>query len=413
MTWLIPRDELTSDQLQAIESDVKAHRVILGAAGSGKTQVLLHRAHHLRESLATPPERFHIFVYTNVLRHYIQSALSLLQLPGECVSTFDAWCVDYFKSNIGGKTPWNKERHQPDFVEVRNGVLNCVRDGLGRLPVFDFVLVDEGQDLDEVTLEILTRIAKHVTVCVDQRQQIYDQGSSKEAVLRHLGIGARNITFLETFRCSPYIVQVAAKFIDNAEEYWQFIQRSRTAQIERETPLLYQASNQEDEVQRLCEVVRTRQSKGDKIAVLFPENRKVYGFAKALQDAGLEVETPRRDRATGTFAELDFNSDLPKVLTYYAAKGLTFDSVIMPRLVRGSFRGMDKARILKLLFVGITRATKWVYLSTIGGDGFEPLDNLMSLQQAGCLSVQKGGEVGPNPQPRSHTDDLEDILDIL
>lgn len=60
-TWLIHRDELTSEQLRAIELSPSEHRVIFGAPGSGKTQVLLHRAKYLMDTWQVPPDRFRIF----------------------------------------------------------------------------------------------------------------------------------------------------------------------------------------------------------------------------------------------------------------------------------------------------------------------------------------------------------------
>jgi superfamily I DNA/RNA helicase len=81
MGWLIPRDELTPDQIRAVELRTNEHRVILGAPGSGKTQILLHRARYLSEELGVGPDRFHIFVYTKVLRAYIQDALAELGFP--------------------------------------------------------------------------------------------------------------------------------------------------------------------------------------------------------------------------------------------------------------------------------------------------------------------------------------------
>ena len=63
-TWLIPREELTPEQLRAIELDTRENRVILGGPGSGKTQILLHRAQFLREQMDLAEDRFpHLCLY--------------------------------------------------------------------------------------------------------------------------------------------------------------------------------------------------------------------------------------------------------------------------------------------------------------------------------------------------------------
>ena len=48
---------------------------------------------------------------------------------------------------------------------------------------------------------------------------------------------------------------------------------------------------------------------------------------------------------------LDFSNTVPKILTIYNAKGLTFDSALMPRLVRKSFPGTMAKWANRLLYV--------------------------------------------------------------
>src|SRR5438128_2412242 len=82
------------------------HRVIGGAPGSGKTQILLHRARHLLDTEGVDISRLRIFIYTNVLGDYIRSALNLLNLSDASVSTFDSWCREYYQQHVTGKLPW-------------------------------------------------------------------------------------------------------------------------------------------------------------------------------------------------------------------------------------------------------------------------------------------------------------------
>src|SRR3984885_11927521 len=100
MSRLVPRDELTAEQIRAVELNPHEHRVILGAPGSGKTQILLHRARYLSDELRVPPARFRIFVFTAVLKQFIESALVDLNLPEDCVSTLDDWCVQVYRKEV-------------------------------------------------------------------------------------------------------------------------------------------------------------------------------------------------------------------------------------------------------------------------------------------------------------------------
>jgi superfamily I DNA/RNA helicase len=199
-------------------------------------------------------------------------------------------------------------------------------------------------------------------------------------------------------------VRLAAEFVSDPEEKRAYISQTRTAQTERETPLWYEADDFDDEKRRLLDVLRLRLARGETIAILLPLKRQVFGFAKGLRDAGLEVETPD---------DLDFSTSLPKLITYHSAKGLTFDSVLLPRLVPGSFPRMSLGRIEHLLFVAISRATKWVYMSTTGS-GVAPLDRLRARPDSDWLTLQRAG-AAPRVQPLPPGDPSaeDDLLDLL
>lgn len=377
-TWLIPREELTPEQVRAFELDPAQHRVIFGPPGSGKTQILLHRARYLIDRWKVAPDRFHIFVYTNTLKDYIQSALGLLQLPPESVSTVDSWYVGFYRTHIKSRLP-RDENNRLDFKVIRKEANNRIQTTAPGASMYDFVLVDEGQDLEPEAFDMFWRISKHVTVCTDHKQQIYDQGSTESAILTGLRLKKKNISFLEAFRCCPYIVSLAAEFIENTEERESYIRQAKTTQTERETPLLYCVSDFEKEKRRLIEIVRVRLGKGEKIAILLPQNRQVFGFAIGLREAGLEVETPDN---------MDFSKDDPKLMSYHSAKGLTFDSVLMPRLTSNAFPRLTPEKVDRLLFVGITRASKWVYMSTTQTIQASLRERVQKLESNGLLTVQ-------------------------
>lgn len=398
--WLLPRSELTPEQLRAIELPHTQHQVILGAPGSGKTQILLHRADELRRRLRVPDGRFRILVYTNVLKAYIRSSLDLLSLPLSTVTTFDDWCKSFYEHHVSQRIPWDRGNDRPDFDAIREAVAQKIASSAIKLPLYDFVLVDEGQDLPATSFEILRRVARHVTVCVDHKQQIYERGSSEGEILEALGLRRSNLVLLDAYRCSPYVARLAAQLLDSPERE-QYLRQVRTHQTERETPLLYEAASFEDEKRRLIEVLRQRLLTDQRVAVLFPLRRQVFGFAKALKAAGIEVEIQNN---------MDFSSGRPKLITYHSAKGLTFDSVLLPRLVSGSFDQASPDRIRRLLFVAITRATHWVYMSTVGNGSLPALSLLQPLVAERSLTLQRGEET---PRVVSTEQDLQEDLDFL
>src|SRR5205823_2061918 len=122
--------------------------------------------------------------------------------------------------------------------------------------------------------------------------------------------------------------------------------------------------------------------------------------------------------------DADFTSDAPKLFTYHSAKGLTFDTVLMPRLVPGSFPKMSRDRIERLLFVGVSRAVKWAYFSTDENQRFAPLDKILALGNTGQVTIQGSrrqhdlkSDLTPSSSPtvtapQSGNSDDDDPLDI-
>lgn len=330
VTWFVPRSDLSPDQLRAVDLPVREHSIVLGAPGSGKTLVLLHRAKRLIEEEGVPPERLRIFVFTNTLKDYIRSTLALLDIPETCVTTFDYWCREFYTTFVARRVPF--AHHGPDFDAIRTGVLNKLRGGTplttlgnGRdpraqpeqqtllgdddnrpstspqtefpeffaevigCPLYDAALVDEGQDLTPQAFEILRRVARHVTVCMDSRQQLYEQRCEEPDILQALGLRKCNLTILGAYRCCPYITRLAASLLTDP---------------------------------------------------------------------------------------------------------------IMPRLVPSSFLQVRPERLAKLLFVGITRATQWVYMSTVEGPMLPVILQIAGLEKDRTITIQRSGDTRPSGKPR-------------
>jgi len=374
---------------------------------------------HLRSSLNVPDGRFKIFVFNNVLKTYIKSAFELLGLPDDSVSTFDKWCMDYHKDHISKHLPKSGDTKYADYPAIRKAVLNHIKSLPSGIPRFDFIMVDEGQDLDGVAFEIIKRIANHVTVCMDHKQRIYELGSSESEIATKLGVCAKNIHLLDAFRCCPYIAKMASKLISNGEERELYLNQVRMEQGARQTPLLYYVHNHDDEMRRMIEIIKTRQQMGDKIAILFHFKKHLYGYAKGLEGLGIPVEVPKA-RAGSDYFQVDFNSDKPKILTFHAAKGLTFDAIIMPQLTKRWFQRLDEEQIERLLFVGITRATKWVYMSATESSQLPALQKLYPLEKEGSFTIQRPdvsvtgqpGLPGFQQQVDVDYDEAEDVDDV-
>lgn len=388
MNWLVRQSELTQTQLGIIDLPINRNFVVLGPPGSGKTLVLLHRAKHLVDCYKGAPEDFRIFVYTNVLKEYIRSAAELLGIPNDNILTFDDWCCTYYEKNIG-RLPWGMSG--PDFARVRRQVHSHVKRTEAKKP-FKFLLFDEGQDLDENAYSIADHLSGHVTVFGDDNQQLYREGIGIERIHEALG-GPRRVKTVhlaDAFRCSPYVARMASNFLPSDDEKQAFLlQQPMVYAGERQKPLMNIVKHREAEIEELFCNLQLRLGLNERIAILFPTRRLAFGYAQNLNDRGLEVEVPVQRGSSRERLTIDFNSPRPKAMAYPSAKGLTFDSVFLPLFDRERFRFIySEEQLRKWVFVGISRALKWVYISSIR-DKVMFFEEFRQLEYEGQLTVRR------------------------
>ncbi len=403
MIWLTPSDGLTPVQAAAVRAPATGPLVLRGGPGSGKTVVILHRAKHLRD--AAPASKVKVLVYTNVLRDFIRSAVDDLGLDAESVLTFDHWCRLEHQRLVG--PPPLDDKGFPDFLRIRKDLLAAMRRSKAP-PSLDAALVDEGQDLDEGCYALLRLAAQHVTVAFDSRQAIYRDAAGDD-LPGALGGRAAEIDLASTYRACPFVVDLACGFIEDPAQREIFRSQAATQQEERQTPLLYRAADEADERRRLLEVLRERLHRNERVGILFPTLRQVQDYAGFLRAEGImAARQPETDRQ-GRRPTLDFAAGRPVVLTFHSAKGLTFDSVLIPGLSTNALRAA-RGTASRMLFVAVTRATRWVYLSGPEGRTDERVNAAFS-----ALVPRRRGTVqtradAPPPNPRERRgDDLTDI----
>jgi len=401
MPSVLHDSQLTREQRAIVELRPDRHHLVMGPPGSGKTQVLLHRARWLRQTYKIPPEGFCVLVYTNVLTYFLRQSLDFLGIPKENVRTFDDWCAelwDQFVRKPKPRTlPDRRGKSFIDFAAVRTGVLQSLQAIVASSasasqpkPNLDFVLVDEGQDLDATAYGILRLATKHLTVFADARQQIFEGGASVQEMQKHLSLTGQSASLLPAYRNSPDIAKLASYF-GNAYDGLNYLA------MERQKPCLYVANDWDDEIDKLADVLRERRLLNHKCGIIVPTNRDLFSVANKLGERGVEVHKAIAARRGGI--PPDFDSLTPTIASYHNAKGLTFDCVLMPKLVENNFQRVEGERRHRLLLVGITRATQWVYLSTVRGWELRDLDLFRQASANGDLFIKENA----NPVPVSAT----------
>lgn len=395
--WIVPLEDLTPDQLNAINLSFDKHRIVIGAPGAGKTLVLAHRA---KRFIDTRNSRagVKVLIYTNVLVKFMSEGMEQIGFRDDEIETFDKWCLAEFKEIVGGQTPTKQEgkRWIPDFDEIHKRVLAAAE----KLPAprYEAIFVDEGQDLSETAVKLLGAISRHVTIAMDSKQQMYAGRVDLKTASEALGIPKQASQLLASYRCTPLIRDIASELLANEEDAKNFRSYQLYGISGVEKPIFVESADVESEWDVFAELIKERALLGQTCAILLPTTRAVYAAQYALE---------KRNVAVSTRKDADFTDLKPELLTFHSAKGLTVDAVFVPGLTEPFFASMRKhGEISTLLFVGLTRAARWLCLGTRpSGTVTEIADSLDSLVQRG--SIVKFSKVEP---PAAVTQDRDGWL---
>ncbi len=275
---------------------------------------------------------------------------------------------------------YNTLIHNDGFVERLDVFAALVHeDTLGSINnLYDYVLVDEAQDLPPVVLKFAKRLArKSITIAADSAQKIYSGSFS----LRNLGIeirGRASKSLSSSFRNTKQISEFASYLYkkikqSDANDQDQFTDPSISTRPGN-TPSILQFGSYEEQANRLCSLIRDAlQTEGTTIGVLVRSYEDGRVIGDWLREGAIDY-----GRISGGKDNSGFKKQV-RLCTMHSAKGLEFDTVIIPLFQKdiippaSSFDGFDSAEYeniinqeRKLLYVSITRPKNSLFLLYTG-----------------------------------------------
>jgi superfamily I DNA/RNA helicase len=354
MQWMISINELGAQQariLDDVSADTSKTHWIAGYAGTGKTVVITHAIERLVARTRNASICF--LTYTHALKDLVYSGLSEKALGRVTIETIDTFAT-------------NGER-------------------------YDYILVDEIQDVTESGIEKIFSRAEHVIAAGDPDQSIY-LGRVDPSSLRQLLGGARKHTLKHIQRLSLKTFQLATAILPEAE-----IVKGAEVRGEGNNGKIIKGSSKKDEFLKVFAEAFRVSSIEQPSAVLFPTHDQIHEFASVIADSngwGMPPKREKRGRITSYEAFNDFflkrksplrflgsnNGSLPEsdevrlvyLMTYHSAKGLDFNNVFLPDLTSevkldAKWRHLSKEENERRhFFVAITRSKENVYFSYHG-----------------------------------------------
>lgn len=344
----------------------EGHRVIHGAAGSGKTMILGYRAAHLAKATTKPVL---VLCYNKSLAGRLQQVMAERGLSEKVTArNFHAWCRDMLVAyNVdlpAASLPVDEKMAQM----VQNTIAGVDR---GQIPRGQYaaVLIDEGHDFAPEWFKLVVQMVDPDTnsllVLYDDAQSIYGNKRGLDFSFASVGIQAQGRTTILrlNYRNTVEVLSVARAFATEllaergAAEDGVPVVTPESAGRRGLFPELIRCES--DWQERDCLVERIRDAHGhgrayNDMAVIYRTNAQARQIESALQKAGI----PYASAANGARgkSELYGDADTVKIVSMHSSKGLEFGLVLIPFLGEMPKAGEPEADEARLLYVAMTRA---------------------------------------------------------
>ncbi|MCB2256601.1 AAA family ATPase [Pseudomonas chlororaphis] len=355
-------------QEQLARSLGEGHRVIHGAAGSGKTMILGYRCAHLAQVSSKP---ILVLCYNKSLAGRLQQVLAERGLSDKVkVRNFHAWCSDML-------TAFNVDRPAQNLsinVKMAQMVENTI-DGVdrGQIPRAQYaaVLIDEGHDFQpewfKLVVQMIDPESNSLLVLYDDAQSIYRGKSGKSGMdfsFASVGIQAQGRTTILrlNYRNTVEVLSVAQAFAielltarDAAEDGVPIV-APQSAGRRGAFPELLRCESDWQEYNCIVERIRDEQGKGralDDMAVIYRSTAQAQRIERALSEAGIAFASGQSAKGRGA---LYGSEDAVKIVSMHSSKGLEFGLVLIPSLGEMPKKGEDEVDEARLLYVAMTRA---------------------------------------------------------
>ena len=233
-------------------------------------------------------------------------------------------------------------------------------------PVYDYVFIDEAQDLPPVAIRMCVKLAKdarNVFLTADRNQSIYNPGFSWSEVHESLNMRGRSTILRRNHRTTQEIMHAIRPLLADDERVDP--ETRDTESVRRGLRPELRRGNRDDEINVVSQwfkqvVAEEPDLDMANVAVLCPTRKDCERIARGLDALRLSAKYMTKD-------DVEIGYDGIKVMTIHTAKGLQFPIVAVVGLEEGRvpFTDMDNPeqredtdRWRRVFFVACSRAMR-------------------------------------------------------
>lgn len=408
--WFI--SNLDDSQRNIIVQNIDKSIAVRGAAGSGKTNLAIHRALQAKDKGS-----YAIVIFTIALKRMIAYGMEALGLDKERIAyewawthrgfdmtgdvywkksdgkylylvndmsvrkfercakdsksygiDFADWVDDRFYRAFGRRTSWFHEIPCDENFDVTNTeVYELIPSGtMFKQPEdnIDYLIVDEAQDfnISDYKQRIVPKAGVSLSLFGDSAQQMNSQGSNIEDIATALDYDRLSLDY--NYRLPKSIAKVVQQIQNTGVDLMTYNRKDggNSDYPNYPKPVIAKYNNREAELLGILNKIQMEDL--DDVAILVPTEADVMEVNNFLNEHGVQTQVHYRTGNVvpfNTINTLDFsNNDLPCILTYYAAKGSEFDNVFVP------FANTANAKSRNSFYVACTRSSRNLYISYSG-----------------------------------------------
>jgi len=311
------------EMIRMSEDDNFNGAVVSGCPGSGKTTISIRRLIRLNEQ----QKKVKLLTYQNLLVRAIRSLTHGLEVPKDRVSTFHKWYYDLTNT-------WFDSDATTDEIKEQLQLTSLSGQGVHE------IIVDEGQDLPLCVYQSLPDFTDRIFVGADDGQRVHKRGARTQKIKESLQKNSKSYKYehlCRNFRNTYETYRFARQFMPHTNQVaWDESILDRLRHNKRHGPKPRIATFR-DLSSRDEDMLTAIKNADGNIAILCPEGKKgnksgdtVEDIFNLIQKMGIPATKYYSDQALKK--ELESLEELERciVTTYKSAKGLEFDTVIIP-----------------------------------------------------------------------------------
>lgn len=315
----VETESMDDDQLDLIGNNIDKSMIVAGCAGSGKSVIAMYKAQQILENGGDVI----LIAYTKSLNRYMSQ----------------------------GKANTLDKKFFYHWQWVDQG-----------MPSADYIIVDEIQDFDkEEIMQFIHASNKCFYFFGDTAQSIYRAFGKKTMTIDQISqmTGIHVSLLYNNYRLPKPVARITQNYLGLDEENDKVREFSESLYLSKESalPVFLSCDSKQEQIAKIISTINDHKYRN--VGILVADNEMVLEIMNSFTSLKFACEfkynagyNDSRNKDT-----LNFKTEYPKLMTYHSAKGLQFETVIIP-----FYKGARNTDEKKALYVAMTRTYRNIYI---------------------------------------------------